>query len=43
MWFTISKYSHASWKTVPILRLMFRDGTLAFTILTGELSLQQLH
>ncbi|TEB38202.1 hypothetical protein FA13DRAFT_1657125 [Coprinellus micaceus] len=35
MWLTISKYSHASWKTVPILRLMFRDGTLAFTILTG--------
>lgn len=35
MWLTISKYSHSSWKTVPVLRLMFRDGTLAFTILTG--------
>ncbi|KAJ2931489.1 hypothetical protein H1R20_g5628, partial [Candolleomyces eurysporus] len=34
LYFTLLKYLTGNWKTVPIVKLMFRDGTLSFTILT---------
>lgn len=35
LYFTLLKYLRGNWKTVPIVKLMFRDGTLSFTILTS--------
>ncbi|RXW25578.1 hypothetical protein EST38_g272 [Candolleomyces aberdarensis] len=34
LYLTLLKYLRGNWKTVPIVKLMFRDGTLSFTILT---------
>ena len=35
---TLVKYSSDSMKTVPIVRLMMRDGTLTFLLVTREFS-----
>ncbi|TFK25679.1 hypothetical protein FA15DRAFT_668190 [Coprinopsis marcescibilis] len=33
LYFTLRKYFTGTWKTIPLVKLIFRDGTLAFAVL----------
>ncbi|KAG2015467.1 hypothetical protein CC2G_008737 [Coprinopsis cinerea AmutBmut pab1-1] len=34
MYLTVRRYMQGPWKTIPLVKLIFRDGTLAFTVLS---------